>query len=236
MSGTDKLKNKIEDLGGKAKEAAGTLPETGILETKAIRTRPSPTSRTPARRSRTPSSTDVCTADQRPRELWSPGPSSCPGRRPTWRTAEGAGCKQRRGREIAMAEAERDAFLNGERTCRVATIGRDGPHATPLWFVWDAGLSGSTRSAAVSAGPICGATRVSASWSTPVTTTWSYAGWRSPAGPRSSARCPGAAANPELLAAGEAVCRQIFGSATCSTTAGTPGCGSARQDRQLGLP
>jgi hypothetical protein len=30
-----------------------------------------------------------------------------------------------------------DAFLAEQRTCRVATIGPDGPHATPLWFVWD---------------------------------------------------------------------------------------------------
>ncbi len=44
---------------------------------------------------------------------------------------------QRRGRKIAMTDEERDAFLAGERTCRVATIGADGPHATPLWFGWD---------------------------------------------------------------------------------------------------
>jgi hypothetical protein len=44
---------------------------------------------------------------------------------------------QRRGRKIAMAAEERDAFLADERTCRVATIGPDGPHATPLWFGWD---------------------------------------------------------------------------------------------------
>lgn len=36
-----------------------------------------------------------------------------------------------------MGDAERDEFLATERTCRVATTGRDGPHATPLWFVWD---------------------------------------------------------------------------------------------------
>lgn len=36
-----------------------------------------------------------------------------------------------------MSDDERDAFLAAERTCRVATIGPDGPHATPLWFVWD---------------------------------------------------------------------------------------------------
>ena len=45
--------------------------------------------------------------------------------------------QQRRGRRIAMTEQERDAFLAEERTCRVATIGADGPHATPLWFHWD---------------------------------------------------------------------------------------------------
>jgi hypothetical protein len=45
---------------------------------------------------------------------------------------------QRRGRAIAMTEAEVDAFLAAERTCRVATSGRDGrPHVAPLWFVWD---------------------------------------------------------------------------------------------------
>jgi Pyridoxamine 5'-phosphate oxidase len=44
---------------------------------------------------------------------------------------------QRRGRKIAMTDAERDDFLAAERTCRVATIGPDGPHATPLWFGWD---------------------------------------------------------------------------------------------------
>jgi pyridoxamine 5'-phosphate oxidase-like protein len=44
---------------------------------------------------------------------------------------------QRRGRRIAMSPAEVDSFLADERTCRVATVGSDGPHATPLWFVWD---------------------------------------------------------------------------------------------------
>jgi len=45
---------------------------------------------------------------------------------------------QRRGTKIAMDADERDALLNAERTCRVATIGADGaPHVTPLWFVWD---------------------------------------------------------------------------------------------------
>lgn len=44
---------------------------------------------------------------------------------------------QRRGRKIAMSPAEVDAFLAEERTCRVATASADGPHLTPLWFVWD---------------------------------------------------------------------------------------------------
>ena len=44
---------------------------------------------------------------------------------------------QKRGRRIAMSAEEVDAFLAAERTCRVATIGPDGPHATPLWFGWD---------------------------------------------------------------------------------------------------
>lgn len=44
---------------------------------------------------------------------------------------------QKRGRKIAMTDAERDAYLASQRTCRVATIGPDGPHATPLWFHWD---------------------------------------------------------------------------------------------------
>lgn len=37
-----------------------------------------------------------------------------------------------------MSDAERDQFLATERTCRVATVGPDGPHATPLWFLWHA--------------------------------------------------------------------------------------------------
>jgi hypothetical protein len=36
-----------------------------------------------------------------------------------------------------MTSEELDSFLRSERTCRVATIGADGPHATPLWFGWD---------------------------------------------------------------------------------------------------
>jgi len=45
--------------------------------------------------------------------------------------------EQRRGRKIAMSKAELDAFLAQERTCRVATAGPQGPHVTPLWYVWD---------------------------------------------------------------------------------------------------
>jgi hypothetical protein len=37
-----------------------------------------------------------------------------------------------------MSPEERDQFLAGERTCRVATAGgAGGPHVTPLWFAWD---------------------------------------------------------------------------------------------------
>jgi Pyridoxamine 5'-phosphate oxidase len=39
-----------------------------------------------------------------------------------------------------MTSAELDAFLAEQRSCRVATIGPDGPHVTPLWFVWDGSL------------------------------------------------------------------------------------------------
>jgi Pyridoxamine 5'-phosphate oxidase len=45
--------------------------------------------------------------------------------------------EQRRGRRIAMSPQELDAFLGAERTCRVATTGPNGPHNSPLWFVWD---------------------------------------------------------------------------------------------------
>ena len=45
--------------------------------------------------------------------------------------------EQRRGRKIAMDKAELDAFLTGERTCRVATASPQGPHLTALWYVWD---------------------------------------------------------------------------------------------------
>jgi pyridoxamine 5'-phosphate oxidase-like protein len=36
-----------------------------------------------------------------------------------------------------MTSEELTQFLAAERTCRVATVGKDGPHATPLWFGWD---------------------------------------------------------------------------------------------------
>ncbi|MER5972436.1 pyridoxamine 5'-phosphate oxidase family protein [Streptomyces sp. NPDC002055] len=45
---------------------------------------------------------------------------------------------QRRGRRIMMEPQELDAYLTDRRTCRVATVGRDGhPHAGALWFGWD---------------------------------------------------------------------------------------------------
>jgi PPOX class probable F420-dependent enzyme len=44
---------------------------------------------------------------------------------------------QKHARKIAMSPDERDAYLRSQRTCRVATVGPDGPHATPLWFGWD---------------------------------------------------------------------------------------------------
>ncbi|MFE0105585.1 pyridoxamine 5'-phosphate oxidase family protein [Streptomyces sp. NPDC059009] len=45
---------------------------------------------------------------------------------------------QRRGRKIMMSPAELDAFLATERTCRVATVSKDGaPHVSTLWFAWD---------------------------------------------------------------------------------------------------
>ncbi|MFE5738628.1 pyridoxamine 5'-phosphate oxidase family protein [Streptomyces celluloflavus] len=45
---------------------------------------------------------------------------------------------QRRGRRIMMTRDERDAFLTAQRTCRIATVGRDGaPHIGALWFAWD---------------------------------------------------------------------------------------------------
>lgn len=66
---------------------------------------------------------------------------------------------QRRARAIAMTTDEVDAFLAEERTCRVATVGANGPHATPLWYVWHGGslwltsLSRSQRWADLTADP-----------------------------------------------------------------------------------
>jgi len=36
-----------------------------------------------------------------------------------------------------MTPDEVTAFLDAERTVRVATNGTNGPHATPLWYLWD---------------------------------------------------------------------------------------------------
>lgn len=37
-----------------------------------------------------------------------------------------------------MSDTERDAYLTGQRTCRVATVSAEGrPHVGALWFVWD---------------------------------------------------------------------------------------------------
>ena len=47
--------------------------------------------------------------------------------------------QQRRARAIAMAPDEVDAFLAEQKTCRVATVGPSGPHATPLWYAWHGG-------------------------------------------------------------------------------------------------
>jgi hypothetical protein len=45
--------------------------------------------------------------------------------------------EQRRGRKIAMDQAELDAFLATQRTCRLATSSPQGPHLSALWFAWD---------------------------------------------------------------------------------------------------
>lgn len=46
--------------------------------------------------------------------------------------------QQKRGRAIAMAPDEVDAYLRTARTCRVGTVGGDGrPHVSALWFAWD---------------------------------------------------------------------------------------------------
>ncbi len=38
---------------------------------------------------------------------------------------------------MAMTGKEVDELLRRSRTCRVATVGPEGPHVNPLWFVWD---------------------------------------------------------------------------------------------------
>lgn len=38
-----------------------------------------------------------------------------------------------------MTADELEAFLAGERTCRVATTSSSGPHVSALWFVWHDG-------------------------------------------------------------------------------------------------
>lgn len=44
---------------------------------------------------------------------------------------------QRRGRSIAMTQAEIDDYLGRVLICRVATVSSTGPHNVPLWFHWD---------------------------------------------------------------------------------------------------
>jgi general stress protein 26 len=46
---------------------------------------------------------------------------------------------QKRSRRIAMTPQEVDEFLAVQRTARVATTNGDGPHVTPLWFIWEGG-------------------------------------------------------------------------------------------------
>jgi nitroimidazol reductase NimA-like FMN-containing flavoprotein (pyridoxamine 5'-phosphate oxidase superfamily) len=43
---------------------------------------------------------------------------------------------QKRSRKIAMSTQELDEFLSAQWTCRVATTGPNGPHVSPLWFLW----------------------------------------------------------------------------------------------------
>jgi PPOX class probable F420-dependent enzyme len=38
-----------------------------------------------------------------------------------------------------MTNEEVDAFLGQQRTCRLATLGPDGPHVSPVWFTWTGG-------------------------------------------------------------------------------------------------
>ncbi|TKA09132.1 pyridoxamine 5'-phosphate oxidase family protein [Actinacidiphila oryziradicis] len=45
---------------------------------------------------------------------------------------------QKRGRRTMMTPQELDAFLAEQRTCRIATVSKDGrPHVVALWFAWD---------------------------------------------------------------------------------------------------
>lgn len=44
--------------------------------------------------------------------------------------------KQRRSRRIAMTADGLSQFLREQRTCRVASVSANGPHVSPLWFVW----------------------------------------------------------------------------------------------------
>ena len=45
---------------------------------------------------------------------------------------------QRYRRKMAMTPEEIDAFLDAERTCRLASVTPSGaPHVSALWFVWD---------------------------------------------------------------------------------------------------
>ena len=36
-----------------------------------------------------------------------------------------------------MNADELNAFLDTERTARLATLGSSGPHVSPVWFIWD---------------------------------------------------------------------------------------------------
>jgi PPOX class probable F420-dependent enzyme len=39
--------------------------------------------------------------------------------------------------DLSLTRQELEAFLEEQRTCRVATVGPGGtPHVVPLWFVW----------------------------------------------------------------------------------------------------
>ena len=57
--------------------------------------------------------------------------------------------EQRRGRVIAMTAGDLDAFLGQERTCRLATLGPDGPHVSPVWFVWAPGAGADAGTSAL---------------------------------------------------------------------------------------